>query len=335
MKQVVFLLYFLSILTAACAQKDTIIRKKADLSHSIPISGTQNAQLDSQHATFIIDSSHYSDSISVSIKDSLQKDSINKAFSKVLIVQHPDTSSYAAIIFNPYFPFEKVSVMMIEQKRISISDDILFYVMMCLIFIIGFVRTTFPKYFSSLFELFFQTSFRQNQTRDQLLQGKLPSLMMNIVFVFSGGMFITLISKIQGWILIDFWWLYLYSCLLLAIIYVSKYLFLLFFGWIFNASTAANTYLFVIFLINKILAVLFLPLLLILAFAANHIVQVSLLISEILIVILLLYRYVTSIGAIRKRLHVNALHFFLYICAAEVLPLLLIYKVLFNYIQRV
>jgi hypothetical protein len=158
---------------------------------------------------------------------------------------------------------------------------------------------------------------------------------MNIVFVFSGGMLITLMAKFQGWITIDFWWLYLYSCVLLAVIYLTKYLFLLFFGWVFNASSAVNTYLFVIFLVNKIMGILFIPLILFLAYSSTKIAQVSLTIAEILIVIFLIYRYVASLGTIRRSLHVSALHFFLYICAAEVLPLLIIYKVLFNYIQGV
>lgn len=308
-------------------------RKKDTLVKSRTIVTPNKAKLDSPLTINNTDSLGNADSLATARIDSLQRDSIQKSLAHVLIVQHPDTTTYTAIIFNPYFPFDKKLEMMIEQKRVTSSNDVLFYVLMGLVLIIGFVRVTFSKYFSSLFELFFQTSFRQHQTRDQLLQDKLPSLIMNVVFVFSGGMLITLMAKFQGWITIDFWWLYLYSCTLLAIIYLTKYLFLLFFGWVFNAASAANTYLFVIFLINKILAVLFIPLLLVLAYASTQIAQVSLTIAEILITILLIYRYVASLGTIRRSLHVNALHFFLYICAAEVLPLLLIYKILFNYIQ--
>ncbi len=335
MKQVGFILLFLIIVLSSFAQKDSTIRKRDTLVKSISSSKTQKSTVDSQLVKVTKDSLQQSDSISTARIDSLKRDSIQNALAQVLIVQHPDTTTYSSIIFNSYFPFDKTPEMMIEQKRITTSNDILFYVLMGLVLIIGFIRVTFSKYFTSLFELFFQTSFRQHQTRDQLLQDKLPSLFMNILFVFSGGMLIALMAKFQGWITIDFWWLYLYSCSLLAIIYLTKYLILLFFGWVFNAVSAANTYLFVIFLINKILAVLFIPLLLVLAYSSTQIAKVSLTIAEVLIAILLIYRYVASLGSIRRNLHVNALHFFLYICAAEVLPLLLIYKVLFNYIQQV
>lgn len=328
MKQVSFILLFLIIWVSVFAQRDTLVKSRIN-------NTTEKVAADSQIFKISADSLKNADSLNLAIEDSLQKDSIERSLAKELIVHHSDTSTYTAIIFNFYFPFDKKPEMMIEQKRISSSNDLLFYVLMGLILIVGFVRVTFSKYFSSLFELFFQTSFRQHQTRDQLLQDKLPSLIMNILFVFSGGMLITLMAKFQGWIVIDFWWLYLYSCLLLAVIYLTKYLFLLFFGWIFNATSAVNTYLFVIFLVNKIMAILFIPLILFLAYASIKMANISLTIAEILIVIFLIYRYVASLGTIRRTLHVNALHFFLYICAAEVLPLLIIYKVLFNYIQGV
>lgn len=328
LKQVRFILLFLIIGVSVFAQKDTLVKSRIN-------NTKEKIADDSQVIKISSDTLKYVDSLTNATKDSLQKDSIQRSLAKELIVRHSDTSSYSAIIFNAYFPFDKKPEMMIEQKRISSSNDVLFYVLVGLVLIVGFVRVTFSKYFSSLFELFFQTSFRQHQTRDQLLQDKLPSLIMNIVFVFSGGMLITLMAKFQGWITFDFWWLYLYSCVLLAVIYLIKYLFLLFFGWVFNASSAVNTYIFVIFLVNKIMAILFIPLILFLAYSSTKIANISLTIAEIMIAIFLIYRYVASLGTIRRSLHVNALHFFLYICAAEVLPLLIIYKVLFNYIQGV
>lgn len=328
LKQVRFILLFLIIGVSVFAQKDTLVKSRIN-------NTKEKIADDSQVIKISSDTLKYVDSLTNATKDSLQKDSMQRSLAKELIVRHSDTSTYSAIIFNAYFPFDKKPEMMIEQKRISSSNDVLFYVLVGLVLIVGFVRVTFSKYFSSLFELFFQTSFRQHQTRDQLLQDKLPSLIMNIVFVFSGGMLITLMAKFQGWVTFDFWWLYLYSCVLLAVIYLTKYLFLLFFGWVFNASSAVNTYLFVIFLVNKIMAILFIPLILFLAYSSTKIANISLTIAEIMIAIFLIYRYVASLGTIRRSLHVNALHFFLYICAAEVLPLLIIYKVLFNYIQGV
>jgi hypothetical protein len=44
--------------------------------------------------------------------------------------------------------------------------------------------------------------------------------------------------------------------------------------------------------------------------------------------LLLIYRFILSYGAIRKEVNLNSFHFILYILGFEVVPLLLIYKLL-------
>ena len=85
-------------------------------------------------------------------------------------------------------------------------------------------------------------------------------------------------------------------------------------------------------MVNKMMGILLIPFLLILSFANATVVDVGITVSIGLIGLLYLYRYLVSFSAIRNKLKVNALHFFLYLCAVEVLPLLLIYKGLINYI---
>lgn len=282
---------------------------------------------------------------SVKIKDSIAKtflaDSLRQDSLKKIAVTPPkpqeqkkDTSTYAAIMYHTFIPYNKVPVFEIAQERKVNSSDGLFYLLAGVVALVAFIKIVFPKYFQNLFSLFFQTSFRQKQTRDQLLHNNLASLLMNLLFVVSGSIFITLIAQKQHWLHINFWWQLLYAAILLASIYFIKFLFLIFSGWVFNAKEAANTYLFIIFLINKIMGIVLIPFLLILAFSATPIVQVSVTIALIIIGAMFLYRYVVSLGTIRTSLKVNALHFFLYLCAIEILPLLLMYKVLFNYVEQ-
>jgi hypothetical protein len=155
---------------------------------------------------------------------------------------------------------------------------------------------------------------------------------MNILFFISGGIYIGLIAQNANYTSISFWELLLFCAVILSAIYAVKFLFLRFSGWVFNVKAASSTYIFIVFMINKIIGILLIPFLLILAFSSPAIVQTATILSLILVGILLLYRYLISMGTIRQDLKVNALHFFLYLCAVEVLPLLLIYKFLFNYI---
>ena len=80
------------------------------------------------------------------------------------------------------------------------------------------------------------------------------------------------------------------------------------------------------------MGVVLIPFLMFLSFSSSRVIEVAITVSLFLIGALFLYRYLLSFAAIRNKLKVNALHFFLYLCAVELLPLILIYKVLINYI---
>ena len=270
--------------------------------------------------------------------DSLRVDSVKQDSLKKLAVialqrkKENDTATYKAIMPIPYLPFNKPPLFMVVKEKLPDGKDELFYLLTGLVFLVALVRLIFPKYFHNLFLLSFQTKFRQRQTKEQLLQDNLASLMMNILFFVSGGIYIGLIAEEYNITPFGFWWLLLYCAAILGSIYAVKFLFLRFSGWIFNVKEAANTYIFIVFMSNKIIGILLIPFLLVLAFSSKPIAEISITVSLILVGIMLLYRYLVSLGSIRQELKVNALHFFLYLCAVEILPLFLIYKILFNYI---
>jgi hypothetical protein len=119
---------------------------------------------------------------------------------------------------------------------------------------------------------------------------------------------------------------------LLILLYFTKYLFLTFSGWVFNVKEATDTYIFVVYLINKIVGIVLIPFILILAFSNRQVVDIGVTLSFLVLLLLFLYRYLISYAPVRKEVKVSPLHFFFYILAFEITPLLLIYKVLANYL---
>ncbi|WP_026764272.1 DUF4271 domain-containing protein [Sediminibacterium salmoneum] len=193
---------------------------------------------------------------------------------------------------------------------------------------LGFIKNVFPKYFQNLFRLFFQTSLRQKQTKDQLEQDGQASLLINLFFLLSAGLFITLMIQQYRWLDMSYWILYAYSTAVLAIIYLGKYLFVSFAGWVFNNGQSASSYLFLVAVVNRIMGVVLLPLTVLMAFAEAPIAVIALTISFGVVTLLFFYRYIVSFGLLRSELQVNPFHFFLYLCAVEILPMALIYKLL-------
>ncbi|MBU3715359.1 MAG: DUF4271 domain-containing protein, partial [Ferruginibacter sp.] len=93
---------------------------------------------------------------------------------------------------------------------------------------------------------------------------------------------------------------------------------------------AMRSYIFVVYLVNKIMAILFLPLLVLVAFSAPPIVESALAIGLVLVGAAFVYRYAVSFPLIRNKMALNAFHFFLYFISLEVIPLLVILKLLFR-----
>ncbi|MEG9512226.1 DUF4271 domain-containing protein, partial [Saccharopolyspora indica] len=133
---------------------------------------------------------------------------------------------------------------MVIDYRKKESKDQLFYVLAGLVFFFAFLKVVFPRYFKNLYSAFFQTSLRLKQTKEQLLQDKLASLLTNLLFVITVSLYAALVIRYEQWAQVSFWELVLYGALVLMTVYLGKYLFLLFSGWVFNSRDPAAGYVF-------------------------------------------------------------------------------------------
>src|SRR6186713_740985 len=215
------------------------------------------------------------------------------------------------------------------DKKTFTGKEYLFYYLVFLLILFGLLRRAFAKYFYDLFRVFFKTTLKQRQTQEQLLQSSLASVFMNSFFVLSAGLYVNfLLQYFQLEISDNFWLQYVYCIGALAAIYLVKFIGLKITGWLFNVSNTTDSYIFIVFIINKMLGIFLLPFLLVLAFANDPLYSYSMFISWIGLGLLLVYRFILSYSAVRKDVKLNSFHFILYILGFEVIPLLLIYKLL-------
>jgi len=235
-----------------------------------------------------------------------------------------------------YFPNSLIAkesqvVFKIEQRFAMPDKDFLFYGIVILIFLYGFVNNVYPQYFSKLFKQFSQSSLRMIQYREQLLQNSLGSLIINICFILSFSLMGTLMIFNRHLLALSFWEGFFYISLFFTFLYLGKYICLQIAGYVFNTQELVNTYIFVVFMINKVLGVLLVPFMLILAFAKPVFHPYAIWGSALIIVLLILYRYLFSLTSVRNKLHISSFHFFLYLCAFEILPLSILYKFIVQY----
>ena len=269
--------------------------------------------------------------------DSISKVSVKRASDSLLILQKKkkirDTTSYQNLMTHPYLPMQTRPSFRINEIRIAPNFDGRFYLIIGMLFYLAFIKVTFPKYFSNLFQLIFQSPVRQKQTREQLQQNNLAALFSNILFILNASIFVSLLAVKNAWVDLSLYTCIAYSATLFAGLYVFKFLFLWFSGWLFSQSEAIGNYSFIVFLTNKVMGVFLIPAILLLAFSPISVQDFAYNIALIVISILFVYRYLISFSIVRASLKVSAFHFFLYLCTCEVLPMFVLYKLTVDFIS--
>ncbi|MEO6133974.1 MAG: DUF4271 domain-containing protein, partial [Ginsengibacter sp.] len=201
-----------------------------------------------------------------------------------------------------------------------------------IVLILGIFKTFYSGYFNNLFRVFFNTSLRQTQLTDQLLQAKLPSLILNLFFTLTVGMYVWLLfSHFNPPRIISPQMLLPFCILSVVIIYAIKYSLLKFTGYITGIQTTTDNYIFIIFLVNKITGILLLPFIILLAFSPEGWVPAIATISGLLLGLFFVSRYIKSYGFIQGKMPFNPFHFIIYIVGAEIIPLLILYKIAKDY----
>jgi len=74
------------------------------------------------------------------------------------------------------------------------------------------------------------------------------------------------------------------------------------------------------------------PFLVMLAFTYGLINVIAMNLSIMVVIALYAYRFFLSYVSLRRQISISFFHFFLYLCAFEVVPLLLINKLLFRFL---
>lgn len=219
----------------------------------------------------------------------------------------------------------------IQSPHVWQSKTADFYLLLSLCLLLGLIRYMDTRYFGNLWRAFLNPTLSNRQLKDQLQSAGLPNFLMNVFFAFAGGAYMYYVVKfftphtsgiIPSSILI---------LMLIAgtgLIYVSKYMAVRFSGWAFRVEGITEHYLFNVFLINKVLAVALIPFVIVLAFADRNWAQQAIIISFVAAGILLLNRYFRSWQVFGSFFQFSKFHFFMYLCASELLPLAVLMKLL-------
>ena len=81
-----------------------------------------------------------------------------------------------------------------KTRIIKLDREILFYWIMVLLTLLAIIKAIFSKYMENLFKVILNSTLRQSQLMEQLIQARRPSFYLNLLFILSFSTFLTLIA---------------------------------------------------------------------------------------------------------------------------------------------
>lgn len=213
------------------------------------------------------------------------------------------------------------------SKRNAPGQEWIFYSFALLFLFLSLIHAFFGSYLQKVFRVFSNEGFVYRQSKDQMTQAPLAALLMNLLFVLSGTIFV--FFGLRGNLIftgVERWQSMGLILVFLLIVYLFKYLFLQFMGWIFNLREPFDGYVFIVFLNNKISGILMLFASFLMAFAEPGSSFVIFRLSLFLLGIIFMIRLIRGFQVFSRQARLGIINFLLAVISLEVLPSAVVLK---------
>ncbi len=236
-----------------------------------------------------------------------------------------DTLHQTIIKQEPKFGGDSIS----RIQNIGFGNDWFVGVILFSLFLLASVKFLFNKYLSKLVESIFNSHTANNLFLEKNINMIKGSAIINILFAVNISLFAvnTLnhnsISPSQQYGFKEFI-LVLVGVILL---YVGKVVVVRSLGYVFKGNNEGKEYIFTTFLYNKNLGLFLFPVIIALPFVQPFAVEWLMYIGVSMISVFYILRIARGLKILFRK-HVSIFYMILYLCALEIFPLLMIYKLL-------
>lgn len=196
---------------------------------------------------------------------------------------------------------------------------------------VAYIRTVYFRRFQRLLASLASMRAVKQVMREELILSHRASLLLTILFALMGGLLLYDAGAFYQWgpkSQNGLIWFGIFS-LAILLIYLGKLVLIKLLEWIFASQEPLQEYLFTVFSFNKFLALALLPILILLNFTSITAAPIWLTVGFTLVAVAWMVRIVRGlIIAVQNR--IRGLYIILYLCALEIMPLLLFLKVAFS-----
>lgn len=210
----------------------------------------------------------------------------------------------------------------------TISDWLTVSLIVMMVFFTWF-RLFYYKIFRQLLTSYFNMTASNQIVRDESYLLQRASLVISTISYLLGGLFLYQISVLYDW---QIYWLqkglmrFVLFSLIIAISYSIKMILLRGLSVIFNQEKAAGSYIFNLFLMIMMAGLILFPANIFLAYSSAEVKQFVAIASIVLIGLMFLFRLSRAVRIWFSIPQFSFFYLFLYLCAFEVAPLLVVWK---------
>ncbi|WP_282037558.1 DUF4271 domain-containing protein [Saccharicrinis aurantiacus] len=216
-----------------------------------------------------------------------------------------------------------------EGQFISSTDkDVISGLLIFVIAIVGFLRISNFKYLKELFSSLIYSQAARKLTTTFSTQNQLPSFVLNVLFVLNASIFLYLFSsyfQLSHVKLLGLWLIPICMLIILAYFTFKAGMYRLV-AYIFDTTDQTKEYLWIGQRHSKIGSLILLPFIAIIPYIEISMVEILLKIGILLMISLYLIQITRGLQLILGNI-ASLFYLFLYLCALEILPLLIMYNI--------
>lgn len=215
------------------------------------------------------------------------------------------------------------------QQLTDSNPDWLFLILIIVLGVLTYLRVFYRKNFFQIIAAVFNNNLTNQIVRDENLLMQRASVMLNVTFSIIAASYIYLVSVHYGWQMDGMgtgFIRFVFLALIVSAAFTVKFLVLRFCAFLFNLGREMSTYIFNIFIINNLLGIALVPFVALILFGNSFNSTVLIIVAVSVIGIAWLYRIGRGILIAARYPDFSPVYLFLYLCALEFAPLLVLVK---------
>lgn len=242
-----------------------------------------------------------------------------------LKVENPFTISHIPIRKNQYKKIESLKTTQKSSDKETISISYIPLWIMCLsLCLLAFMLFLKRNHINVLLRSIMNDNFMRMTGYDENQGRSWPYLIGYMLFIINVALFIVLV--LQRVFDVKQSYMILWGIIFCTVFFVGKHLVAGFFSWVFNYDKESGFYQFMIISFRNIMSLIFLALNIVFVFGSPDWSKALAMLGVGVFLMFLLSRYYKGIKIARSYINSNFFQFFIYFCAFELAPWIIIYK---------